>query len=159
MEISATHQYPQPPAATFAMLTDPAFLEAVCVATDPLDYSVYVEGLRTGARRTMKNHSSIERFTGPTITVTDEVAWAEADGDTRTGTTVVAVEGMPVTLRGTVTLAPSGEGASLTYDGDLTVAIPLLGPALERQAAPLLLEALSRQAEVAQTWPEGSMPH
>ncbi|MGC4151552.1 MAG: DUF2505 domain-containing protein [Propionicimonas sp.] len=156
MEISATHQYPQPPAATFAMLTDPAFLEAVCVATDPLDYSVYVEGLRTGARRTMKNHTSIERFTGPTITVTDEVAWAEADGDIRTGLTVVAVEGMPVTLRGTVTLAPAGEGASLTYAGDLTVAIPLLGPALERQAAPLLLEALSRQAEVAQTWPQDS---
>lgn len=152
MEISAAHHYPQPPAATFAMLTDPAFLEAVCAATDPLDYSVYVDGLRTGARRTMKNHASIERFTGPTITVTDEVAWDEADGDTRTGVTVVAVEGMPVTLRGKVTLAPSGDGASLTYLGDLTVAIPLLGPALERQAAPLLLEALGRQAEVAQTW-------
>ena len=152
MEISATHQYPQPPAATFTMLTDPAFLEAVCIATDPLDYSVYVDGLRTGARRTMKNHASIERFTGPTITVTDEVSWAEAEGEFRNGITVVAVEGMPVTLRGTVTLAPSGAGASLTYDGELTVAIPLLGPALERQAAPLLLEALSRQAEVAQSW-------
>lgn len=152
MEISTTHQYPQPPAATFTMLTDPAFLEAVCLATDPLDYSVYVDGLRTGARRTMKNHASIERFTGPTITVTDEVSWAEAEGELRNGITVVAVEGMPVTLRGTVTLAPSGAGASLTYDGELTVAIPLLGPALERQAAPLLLEALSRQAEVAQSW-------
>ena len=152
MEISTTHQYPQPPAATFTMLTDPAFLEAVCLATDPLDYSVYVDGLRTGARRTMKNHASIERFTGPTNTVTDEVSWAEAEGELRNGITVVAVEGMPVTLRGTVTLAPSGAGASLTYDGELTVAIPLLGPALERQAAPLLLEALSRQAEVAQSW-------
>lgn len=77
MEISATHQYPKPPAATFAMLTDPAFLEAVCVASEPLDYSVYADGLRTGARRTMKNHPSIEKFTGPTITVTDEVAWGK----------------------------------------------------------------------------------
>lgn len=152
MEISATHQYPQPPAATFAMLTDPAFLEAVCVATDPLDYSVYVEGLRTGARRTMKNHPSIERFTGPTITVTDEVAWEEPDGDLRAGRTLVSVEGMPVTLNGTVTLAPSGDGTSLTYNGELTVAVPLLGPALERQAAPLLLRALEIQSRIGQTW-------
>ncbi len=152
MQISATHSYPKPPAATFAMLTDPAFLEAVCVASEPLDYSVYVEGLRTGARRTMKNHPSIEKFTGPTITVTDEVAWGEADGDTRAGRTVVAVENMPVTLNGTVTLAPDGEGSTLSYAGTLTVNIPLLGPALERQAAPLLLEALAIQSQVAQTW-------
>ncbi|MDQ7992694.1 MAG: DUF2505 domain-containing protein [Propionicimonas sp.] len=152
MEISATHQFPQPPQAAFAMLTDPAFLEAVCSATDPLDYTVYVDGLRTGARRTMKNHPSIERFTGPTITVTDEVAWAEEAGGVREGTTLVAVEGMPVAMNGTVRLAPSGTGSSLSYAGDLRVSIPLVGPALERQAAPLLLEALDVQARVAQSW-------
>lgn len=153
MEIATTHQYPQPPAAAFAMLADPAFLEAVCAATDPLDYSVYVDGLRTGTRRTMKNHPSIERFTGPTITVTDEITWQQPDGGpTRTGRTLVTVEGMPVTLNGTVTLAPSGEGSSLSYNGDLKVAIPLFGASLERQAAPLLLQALEIQAQVAQTW-------
>ncbi|MGC3952723.1 MAG: DUF2505 domain-containing protein [Propionicimonas sp.] len=153
MEISATHQYPQPPEAAFAMLTDRAFLEAVCAATEPLQYSVHVDGLRTGARRTMKNHPSIERFTGPTITVTDEVSWEQPQGDLRRGRTLVTVEGMPVTLTGTVTLAPSGSGSSLTYAGELKVAVPLLGPSLERQAAPLLLQALERQSQVAQTWP------
>lgn len=154
MEISATHQYPQPPAVTFVMLTDPAFLAAVCVATEPLDHSVWVDGLRTGSRRTMRSHASIERFTGPTLTVTDEISWSEPDGEVRTGVTMVTVAGLPVTLRGTVTLAPAGAGASLAHAGRLTVSIPLLGPALERQAAPLLLEALGRQAEVAQTWPQ-----
>lgn len=153
MEIIATHQYPQPPEPTFAMLTDPAFLEAVCSATDPLDYTVYSDGLRTGARRTMRNHPSIERFTGATITVTDEVSWEpDSVGGTRRGRTLVSVEGMPVQLAGTVVLAPAGDGSSLSYDGDLTVSIPLLGGVLERQAAPLLLEALDIQARVAQTW-------
>jgi len=153
MEITATHQYPQPPEAAFAMLTDPAFLEAVCHASDPLDYTVFVDGLRTGARRTMKNHPSIERFTGPTITVTDEVAWhPHAQAGVRTGTTQVVVEGMPVALNGTVTLGPAGTGSVLVYAGDLKVAIPVLGPAFERQAAPILLEALELQAKVAQTW-------
>lgn len=153
MEISATHQFPQPPQDAFAMLTDPAFLEAVCTASDPIEYSVFVDGLRTGARRTMRNHPSIERFTGATITVSDEVTWDGTGVDgVRTGRTLVLVEGMPVALNGTVTLAPAATGSTLTYTGDLKVSIPILGGALERQAAPILLEALEIQARVAQTW-------
>ena len=153
MEIRAPHQYPQSVPAAFAMLTDPAFLEAVCQASDPIEYTTFVDGLRTGARRTMRNHPSIERFTGPTITVSDEVTWHDGAGNgIRTGTTLVAVEGLPVALNGTVTLAPSDTGSPLTYLGDLKVSIPLVGPMLERQAAPILLEALELQAKVAQDW-------
>ncbi len=153
MEIRATHHYPQPPQDAFAMLTDPGFLEAVCLASDPLEFTTWVDGLRTGARRTMRNHPSIEKFTGPTITVTDEVTWQESAVDgVHTGATLVSVEGMPVALTGTVTLAASQTGSTLTYLGDLKVSIPLVGPVLERQAAPILLEALELQAKVAQGW-------
>ena len=135
------------------MLTDPGFLEAVCLASDPLEFTTWVDGLRTGARRTMRNHPSIERCTGATITVTDEVTWQEGAVDgVHTGATLVSVEGMPVALTGTVTLAGSETGSTLTYLGDLKVSIPLVGPVLERQAAPILLEALELQAKVAQGW-------
>ncbi len=153
MEISATHQFPQQVDAAFAMLTDPEFLDAVCAASDPIEYWVFAEGLHTGARRVMRNHASIEKFTGPTITVTDEIDWdAQPAGDSRTGTARVRVDGMPVALHGRVRLAPSGTGSALTYEGNLKVSIPLVGPSLERQAAPVLLEALEVQARVAQTW-------
>ncbi len=153
MEISATHQFPQQVDAAFAMLTDPEFLDAVCAASDPLDYWVVANSLHTGARRVMRNHPSIEKFTGPTITVTDEIDWdAEPADGSRTGAARVTVEGMPVALIGRVVLAPSGDGSALTYSGNLKVSIPLVGPGLERQAAPILLEALAVQARVAQTW-------
>lgn len=153
MQITSRHVYPHPPQATFEMLTDPAFLDTVCAATEPLEYTVRVEGLHSRTQRTLRNDPSIERFTGPTITVIDEITWGPATADgVRTGATLVTVAGMPVRLTGTVSLAPDGAGSTVTYDGELTVAVPLLGPSLERRAAPLLLRALEIQAEVAQTW-------
>ncbi|HRA75656.1 MAG TPA: DUF2505 domain-containing protein [Propionicimonas sp.] len=156
MHIVATNDFTRAVEPAFALLTDPDFLDAVCRATHPLEHSVAVSGLTTGSRRVMENHPSIRRFTGPTITVTDEITWdAEPTDGTRHGRARVAVEGMPVELLGTVALEPRGTGSRLTYSGELTVGIPLLGPSLERQAAPLLVEALSRQEQVAQTWPAG----
>lgn len=155
MHIIATHDLPQAPDAAFRMLTDRSFLDAVCAATEPLEYTVFVNGLQTGSRRVMPNHPSIKRFTGSTITVTDEIAWEPdptSDGSRR-GKTRVAVAGMPVELLGTATLSANGAGSLLVYEGELTVAIPLLGPGLEKQAAPLLVEALDVQQQVAQTWP------
>lgn len=153
MRIQASLEFPQDPVAAFAMLTDPAFLDAVCVATSPLEHSVFADGLRTGSRRVMENHPSIRRFTGSTITVTDEITWsATATAEGANGTALVRVEGMPVELVGTVVLGPLGGGSTLVYDGTLTVAVPLLGPGLEKQAAPLLLEALKRQEGVAAQW-------
>ena len=45
-------------------------------------------------------------------------------------------------------LVEGGRGAVLSYDGELTVNIPFLGPGLAKQAAPLLLEALEIQQRV-----------
>jgi hypothetical protein len=151
MHIVATNDFPQAVEPAFVLLRDPEFLDAVCRATHPLEYSVTVDGLTTGSRRVLENHPSIRRFTGPTITVTDEIEWdADPSDGVRRGRTRVAVEGMPVELLGTVALEGRGTGSRLTYSGELTVAIPLLGPSLERQAKPLLVEALSRQEQVAQ---------
>jgi hypothetical protein len=153
MQITDTHEFPQSVEAAFAMLTDPEFLDAVCAASDPIEYWVFADGQHTGARRVMRGHASIKKFTGPTITVTDEIDWdAEPAGDTRTGAAKVTVEGMPVALVGRVVLAPHDSGSALTYSGTLKVSIPVVGPSLERQAAPILLNALAIQAQVAQTW-------
>ena len=155
MHISATNDFPQAVDEAFRMLTDRSFLDAVCRATGPLEYSAFVDGLLTGSRRVMPNHPSIKRFTGPTVTVSDEIAWeAEPTSDGgRRGATRVTVAGMPVELLGTATLSAHGAGSLLRYEGELTVAIPLFGPGLEKQAAPLLIEALNMQQQVARTWP------
>jgi hypothetical protein len=149
MEIHATNDFAAPVPVVFAMLTDRVFLRAVCLATDPLEHDVAVDGLRTATRRVMPTPSVVARLAGPTMAVVDEITWAAAplDGDRR-GTAHISVEGLPAELVGTVTLAPGGRGSVLSYDGELTVKVPVLGPGLAKQAAPLLLEALEIQQRV-----------
>ncbi len=149
MEIHATNDFAAPVPVVFAMLTDRVFLRACCLASDPLDHSVVVDGLHTASRRVLPTPSVVARFTGPTMAVVDEITWdpAEVAGG-RSGAAHITVEGLPAELLGTVTLVPGGRGSVMTYAGELTVKVPLLGPSLAKQAAPLLLEALEIQQRV-----------
>ncbi len=156
MDIHADNDFAAAPERVFAMLTDPDFLERVCQATEPLEYEVYVEGLKAGTRRVMRSPSAVTTLTGPTLTVRDEIVWHEStsSGD-RSGAATIKVEGLPVALHGTVRLTPGGRGTVLGYRGVLKVGIPLVGPRLEAQAAPALLEALNVQQQVGDTWLAG----
>lgn len=156
MQIDATNDFAAPPARVYAMMTDPEFLEMVCRATDPIEYEVWVRGRETGTRRVLPAPSTVTAITGPTITVRDQIDWAEETGPgTRSGATTVTVEGLPVQLKGSVAMIPTEHGTRLTYAGLLTVHIPLFGPKLARQAAPALVEALAVQERVGAAYLAG----
>ncbi len=149
MEIHATNDFAATVDDVFAMLTDRVFLRAVCLASEPLDHEVSVDGLRTRTRRVMPTPSVVGRLTGPTMAVIDEIAWdAPPVSGATAGTAHITVEGLPAELVGKVRLVGGGKGAVLTYTGELTVRVPVLGSSLARQAAPLLLEALEIQQRV-----------
>ncbi len=153
MQIRATNDFAAPIHEVFAMLTDRAFLRAVCLASDPLDHDVVVDGLRTATRRVVPTPSAVSRFAGPTMAVVEEIVWGIAAADAgRRGTAHITVEGMPAELRGTVILRAGGRGTMLDYTGELTVRVPVLGPGLAKQAAPLLLEALEIQQRVGEEY-------
>ena len=156
MQIHATNDFAAPAETVFAMLTDRAFLRAVCLATDPIGHEVFVDGLRTSTRRTMPTPSVVKRLAGPTMTIVDDITWDAAPvNGVRRGATLVTVEGMPADVVGTVHLAAGGRGSVLTYTGELTVRVPVLGAGLARQAAPALLEALDVQQRVGDEWLAG----
>lgn len=149
MRIHATNDFAADVPTVFAMLTDRVFLRATCLASEPLDHSVDVEGTVTRTRRVMPTPSVVARFTGPTMAVVDQITWHPDGGSgSRTGDALITVEGLPARLVGSVRLGAGGRGAVLDYDGELTVDVPLIGPGLARQAAPLLLEALEIQQRV-----------
>jgi hypothetical protein len=149
MRIHATNDFAADVPTVFAMLTDRVFLRATCLASEPLDHSVDVDETVTRTRRVMPTPSAVARLTGPTMAVVDQITWhPDAVSGSRTGDALITVEGLPAKLVGSVRLAPGGRGAVLDYDGELTVAVPLIGPGLAKQAAPLLLEALQIQQKV-----------
>ncbi len=148
MQIHASNDFAAEPEQVYAMLTDRVFLRANALASHPLEHSVSVDGAVTKTRRVMPTPSVAARLAGPRMAIVDEITWAPAHAGVRTGAALIEVEGLPAKLVGTVRLSPGGRGTLLSYDGDFTVTVPILGPSLTRQAAPLLLEAIELQQQV-----------
>lgn len=142
--------------AAYAMLTDPAFAQAVARASRPLSFDVQADGLCLRTRRTLSASDSVLRaLAGPTVTIIDEIAWDPPSGAEHTGHASVRVERLPGGLSARIRLHAGGPGALLDYDGRLDVTVPVIGSAIERQAAPLLRHAIALQQQVADTWGKG----
>jgi hypothetical protein len=157
MEISSHLDFAAPPADVYAMMTNQRFLEEVCVASDSISYSVSAAGSTTQTSRTLPAPESAARFTGPQLTVNDEVVWGEPSSDgSRTGTVTMNVLGQPVSFRGGIRISRGGRGSVVDVRGDLKVAIPLLGRKLEESAAPAVMAAYRTQQEVGDKWLAGT---
>ena len=153
MDISSRLDFAAPPADVYAMLTDKAYLEEVCVASRSLSYEASVDGNVTRTSRGLPAPESAARFTGPVLTVVDETTWGaeQADGS-RTAEVRLSVQGQPVTMRGTMRLTPGGRGSEVNLTGELKVAIPLIGKRMEQASAPAVLAGYRTQQQVGDAW-------
>jgi hypothetical protein len=153
MDISSHLDFAAPPAEVYAMMTDQRYLEEVCVASDSTSYHVSAAGSTTQTSRTLPAPESAARFTGPQLTVNDEIVWGDPSSDgSRSGTVTMTVLGQPVTFKGGIRLSPGGRGSVVDVRGDLKVAIPLLGRKLEEAAAPAVMAGYRTQQEVGDRW-------
>lgn len=153
MDISSRAEFAAAPDQVFAMLLTKEFLDEVCVASHAVSYECTVAGSSTTSSRTLPAPDQARTFTGPTLTVVEQVAWGEANASgTRTGQVSLSVPGQPVTMKGTVTLSAGGPGSVVELKADLKVNIPLLGKKLEQSAAPAILEGFKVQQDVGTRW-------
>lgn len=153
MDISSHLDFAAPPDEVYAMMTDQRYLEEVCVASDSISYHVSAAGSTTQTSRTLPAPESAARFTGPQLTVNDEIVWGDPSSDgLRSGTVTMTVLGQPVTFKGGIRLSPGGRGSVVDVRGDLKVAIPLLGRKLEEAAAPAVMAGYRTQQEVGDRW-------
>jgi hypothetical protein len=153
MDISSHLDFAAPPAEVYAMMTDQRYLEEVCVASDSISYHASAAGSTTQTSRTLPAPESAARFTGPQLTVNDEIVWGDPSSDgSRSGTVTMTVLGQPVTFKGGIRLSPGGRGSVVDVRGDLKVAIPLLGRKLEEAAAPAVMAGYRTQHEVGDRW-------
>jgi hypothetical protein len=153
MDISSHLDFAAPPDEVYTMMTDQRYLEEVCVASDSISYHVSAAGSTTQSSRTLPAPESAARFTGPQLTVNDEIVWGDPSSDgSRSGTVTMTVLGQPVTFKGGIRLSPGGRGSVVDVRGDLKVAIPLLGRKLEEAAAPAVMAGYRTQQEVGDRW-------
>ena len=153
MDISSHLDFAAAPTEVYAMLTDQRFLEEVCVASEAISYHVSVANSTTTTSRTLHAPESAARFTGPQLTVNEEVIWADASPDgSRSGTVTMTILGQPVTFKGGLRLSSGGRGSVVDIRGQLKVAIPLLGRKFEEAAAPGVTAGYRTQQEVGDRW-------
>ncbi|MEO7059733.1 MAG: DUF2505 domain-containing protein [Lapillicoccus sp.] len=162
MQISKSYEYPASPAEVALMVGDPTFQARKCEATHPLSHSESVtpKGDQTEivTIRVMPTDSfpdMLKSMVGPKIRVTETYVWSPAGPDgSRTGTVEVAIGdgSLPVGMKGTVSLKPSGAGSVVHIEGDLKARVPLLGGKIEKAAGPSIIDAIDREHEVGLAW-------
>ena len=115
MDISSRAEFAASVEQVFAMMTDKAFLEEVCRASHARSYEVSVTGTTTRTLARLPSPESAARFTGPELTVVEEVAWGPADaGGSRSGRVDLTIPGSRSRMRGTMGSPPAVPAPSPT---------------------------------------------
>jgi Protein of unknown function (DUF2505) len=163
MRITTFFDYAATPEDVFTMLADPAFQAAKVEATRPLSHkeSVTPKGEQTEivTSRVIPTDGFpdfAKSMIGPKLRVTETIMGSRASADgSRTGTIHIAIGDAPVSMTGTLRLAPGGSGTKIDIDGDLKAKIPLLGSKVEKAAEGPILSAIEKEQEVGEKWLAG----
>lgn len=151
-------EYDAPPAEVYAMLSDPAFREAVCEAGDSVRHDVSItpdgEGMRVAVDQVQPAAgipSFARKIVGDEIDVQQREQWSSPTD----ATLEVSIPGKPGHLTGSITLRERGAGTVETVDADIKVSIPMVGGKLEKLIADLLGSALRSEHRVGRSWLAG----
>jgi len=165
MQVSTQLRYAgATPAVVFTMLLDKDFQDRKCLATGALDHTVEITEYDDGSAtittvRTMPTDTLPEfarSFVGATLSVRQTDEWhAPGASGNRDGTLLVEIEGTPVRMTGSLRLAADGAGTLESVDGDIKVALPLVGGKLEKMVAPAILAATSVEERTGIAWLAG----
>jgi hypothetical protein len=161
VRLSDQIRYDEAPDKVFAMIVDPAFQEAKCLATGSLEHEVDVSEHEDGgatviSRRTMPTTrlpDIVRSFVGNTLRLHETQRWdpAAADGS-RTGSIVVEIEGAPVRFTGSMALAADGSGTQQPIEGEIKASVPLFGGRIEKAAEPAVRGGIQVEQRTGTAW-------
>jgi len=150
MRIDISHHYDASPTTVHAMLSDPAFWQ---FALEGQAESVAVSAVPDGVSMQLgaKAPSQVRAITGDTLQFTLAVTWAQGDG-VWSGPIEIDAGKLPGSFTGTSTIGPDASGTKVTYGGDFTIKIPLVGGKIEQKAVPYMTAALDGQQAKGVEW-------
>jgi len=168
--MSLTQEYPAAPAEVYALFTHSDFLQARMEAgggIDPKVVSIAGTDGAAGAENTadpagdlaagatIVTQQAIPASVLPSMVasmmagdpVTERTETWRADGEGYVADFSIVVKGAPASLKGTMRLAPSASGSTLTVEGTANVPIPMFGPKLENVIAEQITTVLGTEGE------------
>ena len=157
MQFTQSVSYPGTVDEVVAMYLTPAYLERrfgqfVVEGSQ----AVSVEGERVSFAGTVRPElipAAAARFVKSDLRVSFTEEWTtnEAGATSRTS---VTVDGAPVSVEATSTLAPADAGCTRDVTGNVSVRVPLLGGRIEKEAVAHLGRVVEREQALAANWLE-----
>lgn len=80
------------------------------------------------------------------------ITYPALDGNSAEGKYTADVKGTPVDFEGTINLSGDDAFTTLAYNHKVTVAIPMMGAAIEPKVADELVKLYEREAELTEKW-------
>lgn len=136
MELNVTHRYDHPADEVFAVLTSFEAVKAKYEALGHSDVTLVSRDEAADGGVTVVTHRIVpldvpgfaKKVLSPKNSVTQTDRWSGPDtGGVRTGTFTVEAKGVPVSIGGTLRLAPAAEGCTNTITATITCKVPLIG--------------------------------
>lgn len=159
MRIRHQLTYDASPDQVYAMLADPVFRERVLAAMDTVSHDVTLTPAGPGmtVRIDMVQHTrGVPGFAKKVVGEQTQVVQTERWADQRGAQLELEIPGKPGHVRGTITLAEDGTGTVETFDGEVTVNIPLVGGKLEGVVAKLFVSGMDTEQHVGTGWLAGA---
>lgn len=151
-------EYDASPAEVYAMLSDPAFREAVCEAGDSVRHDVTItpdgDGMSVSIDQ-VQPAAGIPSFARKIVGDEIEIRQREEWSSPTDAALEVTIPHKPGHLKGTITLREDGSGTVETFDAEIKVNIPMVGGKLERLIADMLGSALRSEHRVGKAWLAG----
>jgi hypothetical protein len=138
-----------------ALLTDPAFREAVCDYQRVVHRTVTVTPAGEGTSVTIDQGHATDRLPSFARKIAgDEIHMIQSEtwSDPAHGEIAVEIPGRPGSMKGTATLVQDAGGVTETADMTITVHIPLVGGKIEGLIADMLGKALRAEHKVGVDW-------
>ncbi len=148
-------------AQTFEMNLDPRYQQAKCAAGGAAGAEVTVT--RSGStavvvtRRSLLPHgfpALIRKFIPSGLTTTETIRWGGPDArGGRVGELEVDMRPAPVSMTGTITLAPDGpSSARVVLDAEFRAHVPMIGRSLEHLARPIIESTIRAEEDTGAQW-------
>ena len=155
MQFTQSISYPGTVDEVVAMYLTPAYLERrfgqfVVEGSS----TVSVEGERVSFAGTVRPElipAAAARFVKSDLRITFTEEWARGEAGA-TSRTSVTVDGAPVSVEATSTLAPADAGSVRVVTGNVSVRVPLLGGRIEKEAVSHLGRVVEREQALAAQW-------
>ncbi|AZI59027.1 DUF2505 domain-containing protein [Nakamurella antarctica] len=152
-QMTVTQHYAATPEKVFALFGNPVFLAARLAASGGIDPEIVsqtsdnetVELVTRQGIPAAVLPSIIGSFISGDPSTQRTESWKANDAGGYDANFKVTIQGAPASLKGTMSLAASGEGSVLHIDAEAIVPVPMFGPKIEKVIVEQVSELLARE--------------